>query len=598
MKPRLAKLTTLAAALLLAACEPGRPTGPAVFRPPATPPVVTLEKVSGDGQTVPVDQALPEPLVLRVLDASGRPAAGVAVRWGHTANGLVSPAESVTDGAGIASTRWTPRTPGPQSATATVASGSGQVTAAFHASAVGRPEKVVLNPAEGLRIQPGASSGLGAYVQDAYFAVVPARVTWSSSDTTVAQVDSLGRVTGRKPGSAVVTASTGEIRATAPVRVVRPLLATSVSAAGHACAVTPDRRAFCWGSNYAGQLGDGSTTSSAAPVPVAGGPAWTQVAAGFGFTCGLDAGGRAQCWGSNRNAELGTGSTDASPHPVPQPVAGGLAFRSVAAGGMAACGLTADGRAHCWGYFPLTDSATYRGTCVSSGWCTPAPRPVSDSLSFAQLSIGSSAICGVATAGRAYCWGANNRTGVLGNGTMEGSVVPRPVAGDLRFRYVATAADHTCGITVEGAAYCWGASRFGQAGTGAATSTYLLSPQPVAGGLSFASLALGTEHTCGLTTGGAVYCWGWNVYGQLGDGTRTTRDVPTRIAAEATFGSLSAGSDYACATATDGRVFCWGAGQPGSTGVRPEVSLCSEGKGWPMLDCTPRPTVVLGGEGP
>jgi len=108
-------------------------------------------------------------------------------------------------------------------------------------------------------------------------------------------------------------------------------------------------------------------------------------------------------------------------------------------------------------------------------------------------------------------------------------LTPTSVVGGLTFTSLALGAQHTCGLTSGGTAYCWGANEEGQLGDGT-FAPRRLTPTPVAGGLTFTSLALGEVHTCGLTSGGAAYCWGWNGGGQLGDGTTSPRSTPTPVA--------------------------------------------------------------------
>ncbi len=107
-----------------------------------------------------------------------------------------------------------------------------------------------------------------------------------------------------------------------------------------------------------------------------------------------------------------------------------------------------------------------------------------------------------------------------------------PVAGSLAFTTVSTGNDvYSCGVTTTGSAYCWGLNAYGQSGDG--TTANKLVPTLVSGGLTFVSVAASTTpdgaHTCGLTTSGAVYCWGLNDHGQLGDGTTTQHLLPTLV---------------------------------------------------------------------
>ena len=131
--------------------------------------------------------------------------------------------------------------------------------------------------------------------------------------------------------------------------------------------------------------------------------------------------------------------------------------------------------------------------------------------------------------GAAYCW-ENGWDGQLGNGSnIDISLVPTPVAGGLTFTAISAGADHTCGLSPAGAAYCWGHGGHGRLGTG--DTAYHLVPEPVAGGFTFTDITAGADHTCGLTPAGAAYCWGNGEYGQLGNGDTENRLVPTPVAA-------------------------------------------------------------------
>ena len=106
-----------------------------------------------------------------------------------------------------------------------------------------------------------------------------------------------------------------------------------------------------------------------------------------------------------------------------------------------------------------------------------------------------------------------------GDGTTTNRLSPVAVVGGLTFASLAAGDSHTCGLTTGGAAYCWGDNGPRPAGRRHHPRS-LTSPVAVSGGLVFQAISAGCEHTCGLTTGGAAYCWGYNCYGQLGDGTR------------------------------------------------------------------------------
>lgn len=204
---------------------------------------------------------------------------------------------------------------------------------------------------------------------------------------------------------------------------------------------------------------------------------------------------------------------------------------------------------------------------------TATPLPSAPALVFESVSAGGQHSCGVTTNGAAYCWGSNGDSfpgniGSLGNGSAEiySQTTPVAVSGGLTFASVSTGWRHTCGVTTDGAAYCWGGGTQGKLGNGSTESH--ATPVTVSGGLTFASVNPGRVHTCGVTTSGAAYCWGENGGSHLGNNTSTTQRLPpeaTRIPVPVlgglTFASVSAGSDYTCGVTTGGGAYCW---EPGA----------------------------------
>jgi alpha-tubulin suppressor-like RCC1 family protein len=125
---------------------------------------------------------------------------------------------------------------------------------------------------------------------------------------------------------------------------------------------------------------------------------------------------------------------------------------------------------------------------------------------------------------------------------------------------------HTCGLSSEGKAYCWGRNDNGQLDDG--TTTNHSTPVPVAGDLSFRTLHAGGRHSCGINTDGATYCWGMNHVGQLGDGTTTDRPTPGRVAVGLGLVSLSVGGGYSCGLTAAGGAYCWGSSGTSAIGRR------------------------------
>jgi alpha-tubulin suppressor-like RCC1 family protein len=306
-----------------------------------------------------------------------------------------------------------------------------------------------------------------------------------------------------------------------PIRVSGGLEFVALEGAGNGnfyCAVTAAQAAYCWGSNWHGQPGDGVTpmnpgSTIGTPVPVAGNLTWQVVRPGGDHACGLTTSGEAWCWGANNRAQLGDlVSPDRN---FPGPAAPGLVFKDLAVGANHNCGLTSSGDVYCWG---SRDGFTALGIAK-----VPTPTLIPGGIKFESLTAGAST-CGLTSDGAAYCWGSN-ANGQLGNGSTIGSSTPQPVSSALKFKALSARGTTACGLVTGGAAYCWGANASGQAGTGGLGN--LTTPTPVSGDLAFTTITVSTGTTCGLVDPGVPWCWGPNDSGQVGDGTNLQRAIPT-----------------------------------------------------------------------
>jgi alpha-tubulin suppressor-like RCC1 family protein len=315
-----------------------------------------------------------------------------------------------------------------------------------------------------------------------------------------------------------------------PLLVKAPGSFLLVSAGGVSTCGLAGRSAYCWGSNDARQLGTGGKADTWSPLPVAGDHVFTTLALATSHVCGLTPSGTALCWGADWGGQIGNGP---KPRPFePDTVAGDHRFTSIATGWSFSCGLATDG-AYCWGrneVDQLGGTATNE-TCLSGDRvipCTTAPIAVATTERFVTLVAGGLYACGLTAEGRAHCWG-DNAMGQRGNGTTAASPQPTPVAGDLTFVSLTAGEYHACGLTAEGHAYCWGANIGMALGTADAVvdcAGVACSPVPVraAAPLTFdvlsASSGLRGSHTCGVTKSGLAHCWGRNTEGQLGAGDR------------------------------------------------------------------------------
>lgn len=351
--------------------------------------------------------------------------------------------------------------------------------------------------------------------------------------------------------------------ATSPTAPEPPALAAAATTAlafyqlstgdAHTCGVTTDHRAYCWGDNQYGRLGDGTTVDRLTPVAVVGGLSFRQISAGVNTTCGVTTDFRAYCWGWNVGGQLGDGTRSDRVRPVR--VGGGKLFRTVETGFWHSCGMSyPDNRALCWG--TGGDGQLGDGT----GATRLLPVAVAGARQFRQVTVGYFHSCGVTTENWAYCWG-NSQYGQVGDSTGGWiRLKPVKVAGTRQYRQIDGGSYHTCAVTTDYRAYCWGRNDAGQIGDGTLSSRRW--PKAVAGGLSLRRVTAGGAssygNTCAETVGSRAYCWGYNFYGGVGDGTTTLRPKPVPVAGGLYFSQVSAGGWYACGKTGAGVAYCWG----------------------------------------
>jgi alpha-tubulin suppressor-like RCC1 family protein len=350
-------------------------------------------------------------------------------------------------------------------------------------------------------------------------------------------------------------------QAPVPASVLGQPVQQVVSGTFHTCAVTTAGAVQCWGNNAFGQLGDGTNTDQATPQPVTGlGSGVVAIAAGQVHTCALTTAGAVQCWGANVHGQLGDSST--TNKSAPQPVTGlASGVAAIAAGEFHTCALTTAGAVQCWGR--NVSGQLGDGTTTSKS----TPQPVAGMASgVAAISGGTVHTCALTTAGAVHCWGTNNE-GQLGDGSTTNKSTPQPVTG-LASGVAAIAAGgyHTCALTTAGATQCWGSNAYGQLGNGNITSK--TTPQPVIGlANGVAAIAAGENYTCALSIAGAVQCWGYNDLGQLGDGSITAKSTPQPVTGLANgVAAIAAGETHTCALTTAGAVQCWGFNDYGQLG--------------------------------
>jgi len=458
--------------------------------------------VGGNRQEADAGALLPQALAIRVTDAGGNPVPDVEVRFRVVAgDGVVAPERARTDSLGRASAFWRLGTaPGEQRVAALAPQADGDFLT-FLATARTRAAA----PAPDADVAPagtGGSADSTVPTADAPAYIVPQAFAVGGNFVCAIPGGNVSCRGSNDRGQRSTTRGTGFVA-----------LAAGLS---HACALTSDGEASCWGANESGQLGDGTRTDRESPVSVSTELHFSTVVAGGSHTCALAAGGRAMCWGKNLNGQLGDGSRENRSEP--RRTATAETFVRLVAGWSHTCGRSASGSTFCWG---LNDRGQLGdGTRVDRLVPTRVPG------TFETLVAGSAHTCGIRS-GRVYCWG-DNGFGQLGDGTTEDRPSPVVVQGLTGTpTRLAAGAVSTCALMEDGSAWCWGQNLHGQLGDGSTQNRSR--PVRVTGGHVFRSIFAGGALTCGFAADGLDYCWGLNQSGQLGDGTRTNRSVPTRV---------------------------------------------------------------------
>ena len=308
----------------------------------------------------------------------------------------------------------------------------------------------------------------------------------------------------------------------------------------HACEVSAAGVVRCWGGNYNGEVGVPASVDQTTPARVDGVDGRvTSVAVGGAHTCASTTAGAAWCWGANRNGQLGDGSLSGRHQPAQ--VAGlSSGVAAIAADNLSTCAQLVNGGVKCWG-------SNWKGQ-LGDGTNVDRSEPV-DVIGLGDVvsvRVGSSHVCALTQAGAVSCWGSNHG-GALGDGMTADRWVPGPVSGlDSGVVSIEIGNSGTCATLNDGAVKCWGGGR--------AVPTLLDELEVPA-----IAMAIGYQHRCALTAAGQVLCWGSNDLGQIGDGSATWRSVPTPVAElPPAIIAVASKENVTCAKSAGGSVHCWG----------------------------------------
>jgi alpha-tubulin suppressor-like RCC1 family protein len=415
-----------------------------------------------------------------------------------------------------------------------------------------------------LILEEGDKGTLTATIRDPEGTILTDRpFTWASMRPTSVSVSPSGEVTGIVEDDTTWVSATSEyVTGNGSVVVLAPeFRALNVGVgADHTCAYRKLNAVHCWGNAGSGRLGNPENPGGGPRIHVIGGRALIGADGGAEHTCALAAQLVLYCWGSGDNGELGDGLQTDSPVPVRVASAGQLGF-AYAAGGAASCATTNDDQLYCWGANP--EGVLGVG---SSEPTVSTPARVVGGLSVFKLDVGAGHVCVITHDSHLYCWG-RNASGQLGTGDLQPRTAPFRITGGLppTVWSVATGTNHSCVADFTGAVWCWGLNDKGQLGDG--TKISRTAPTRVTTPIAFGLVTAGAHHTCARTLSADTYCWGDNSLGQLGDGTTISSSVPVRVATGLKFFSTKAGANHTCGVTVENVLRCWGSNLSGQLGV-------------------------------
>lgn len=267
---------------------------------------------------------------------------------------------------------------------------------------------------------------------------------------------------------------------------------------------------------------------------------------------------RTYCWGDNRFHQLGANTSkdyvqmlEISTFPK---------WESLQIGLFHSCGITKvtkddqEWRAlKCWGdnsYGQIGDPTQQN---------VPTPTTVDPNTQYKSISVGLYHTCGISLDGLARCWGRGDFV-QLGLAHVKSAKVPLTVDSFnnvvIKYKSIASGAYHTCGIKEDDTLRCWGRSDFGQLGTGQAH--YQGTIQNIDPGVRYKQVSLGDFHTCGITMDDQIKCWGKNDFGQIGVGHQEPVTKPTLVSKTLKFKKVKVGKFHTCAESLNNELYCWG----------------------------------------
>jgi alpha-tubulin suppressor-like RCC1 family protein len=314
----------------------------------------------------------------------------------------------------------------------------------------------------------------------------------------------------------------------------------------------PDYKLFSWGRATSGQLGTGNTTKVSSPVQVGALTNWSEVSGGENiFAVAVKTDGTLWSWGYNNNGQLGLGNINQYSSPVQ---VGSLTnWSKIACGYSHVISIKTDGTIWGWG-------ANAEGQLgVGDNGARSSPSQVGSLTNWSKVACGNSHTIAIKTDGTLWAWGHNNY-GQLGLGNTTFCSSPVQVGALTTWSNVACGRYHTIATKTDGTLWTWGRNGSGQLGLGDTTNRS--SPVQVGSLTTWSKVSAPTRNNCSfaIKTGGTLWAWGDNYFGNLGLSDSINRSSPVQVGALTNWDTVSCGSSFCIALKTDGTLWSWGGG--------------------------------------
>lgn len=317
-----------------------------------------------------------------------------------------------------------------------------------------------------------------------------------------------------------------------------------------------DGTLWTWGDNYDGELGDGTMLNRNTPTPIGTDNNWTKIAAGTYFSVAMKADGTLWTWGDNFKGQLGDGTT--TKRNIPKQVGTAADWVDIATGENRAFAIKSDGTL--WGWGDNSKGQLGDGTVINKS----LPIQIGTATDWLSVKSGGTHTLAVKTDGTLWAWG-DNYYGQLGNGTTIANTIPVQIGTETNWKAVDAGSSHSIALKTDGTLWAWGYNNWGQLGDGTTTSRNI--PAQVGAEANWQSVKTGIYGSVvAIKTDGTLWTWGYNSWGQLGDGTETNRSTPMMIGKATDWQSIAAGGNHILAINTKGSLVISGYNLKGQLG--------------------------------